>query len=211
MKIEKIFICHYSKLVDRRNLLEKQMRSFQMDPDWVLKFDKEELDKIQIEEEYPKIFKPMSFSDNRVIRMTEVSLALKHKFALEQAVINNYSNIMVFEDDVLLVKNFSNILDSYLSQLPSDYDIFWIGSCCNLHINKTSIDKFVYESTGSRCTHAYIISRSACEKILEYFNEICEPIDFFFNKAINNLKLKNYWAEPEIVSQNKNFKTSLNL
>jgi GR25 family glycosyltransferase involved in LPS biosynthesis len=179
--------------------------------EWVIEFDKEVLKKEELEKNYPKIFTPMSFSGNRILKMTEISLALKHKYVLEEVVKNNYQNVMVFEDDVLFGDNFSKVLDLYLKQLPFDYDFFWIGSCCNLHVENTRPDIFVYENNGSRCTHAYIISNQACKKILDYFNQICEPIDYFFNKAINNLRLKNYWAEPDIVSQNKNFETSLNL
>ncbi len=117
----------------------------------------------------------------------------------------------------------------YLSQLPEDYDIKFIGNGCNLHIpnNKIQQNKYIYFKNNIlidfqsniknwnvdwgtaivRCTDSYLISKKCANKILNYFNNIniensiYHPIDFWLNDIIKILNLNIYWAEPTIISQ----------
>jgi GR25 family glycosyltransferase involved in LPS biosynthesis len=43
---------------------------------------------------------------------------------------------IIFEDDVILSDNFTNILNNYITQLPENYDMLFIGDGANLHIEK---------------------------------------------------------------------------
>jgi|OM-RGC.v1.035158536 GR25 family glycosyltransferase involved in LPS biosynthesis len=40
---------------------------------------------------------------------------------------------LILEDDVILEYDFSNRLNQYVKQLPIVWDMFYIGSGCNLH------------------------------------------------------------------------------
>jgi UDP-glucose 4-epimerase len=117
----------------------------------------------------------------------------------------------------------------YLSQLPEDYDMLFIGNGCNLHIPNNIIqsNKYIYFKNNipidcqldiknwnvnwgigvARCTDSYLISKKCAQKILNYFNNIKvessinHPIDFWLNNIIKILNLNIYWAEPTIISQ----------
>jgi GR25 family glycosyltransferase involved in LPS biosynthesis len=208
MKIDKFYMCHYQKLTERREYVEKVLSTHNIEVNWVLDFDKEALDKESLSKTYPFLF---SNKNGRYLSLAEISLVLKHKYVFDDVVKNNYQNVVVFEDDIILVDDFNNKLNNYMEQLPSDYDILWIGTCCNLHANNISVDKNVYEvSHGSRCTHAYVISNSACRKINDIFDGVYQPIDWFFNSSIKTQNMRNFWAEPELSTQDLSFNSAIN-
>ena len=143
--------------------------------------------------------------------------------------INNSENVLIFEDDVILCENFTEKIMNYFSQMPSTYDMLFIGDGCNLHIDSILVNpstniyrKCLYPTqTGgggsARCTDSYIISLSCAKRIIEYIhnsNTINLPCDWWLNKVLLDLNSIVYWAEPTIVtqgSQNNMFESSLQL
>ena len=208
MNIDKYYICHYSKLSERKQYIESHIKKFNIELEWILSYDKEDIDWENLDKTYPKIYDIMS-EFMRKLSKPEISLLLKHLEIFREVIKNNYQNVVVFEYDIILDNDFNNKLDNYILQLPTDYDIFWIGSCCNLHAQLIA-NKNVYDATSSRCTHTYMISKKGCEKMLECLNELNHPIDWYFNYVIKQKKLKNYWAEPDLAKQDLSFESYIN-
>lgn len=201
-------MCHYQKLVDRKKYVEEVVAKFNINLNWILQYDKEELD----ETELTKIF-PFLFSDKngRKLSLAEISLVMKHYSAFKDTVEKGYNNVVVFEDDIILVEDFDKKLDKYLNQLPDDYDILWIGTCCNLHVPQYNPHIHVYSTQhGSRCTHAYLISQGGCKKLIDHFHTIYQPIDWYFNSSVKELNMKNFWAEPALSTQELSFESAIN-
>lgn len=132
---------------------------------------------------------------------------------------------MIFEDDVILCDNFIDKLNNYISQLPADYDMLFIGDGCNLHIenhklipNVNIYEKCLYPTRwggdgASKCSDSYIITKVCANKLCKYMLKdiIKLPIDWWLNVAARYNNFKVYWAEPTIVTQgtqNGTFKTS---
>ena len=209
MKIDQYYICHYTKLSDRKSYIESHISKFNINLNWIYEFDKEDIDFQSITNQYPIINTPNLF--NRVLKQSEISLILKHIKIFQDVIDKGYKNVVVFEDDIILDDDFLSKLEDYTNQLPNTYDILWIGSCCDLHITNLISGTNIYRSNSSRCTHGYLISVEGCKKMLSIIHKINLPIDWFFNYAITNLKLENYWAEPDIVRQNSNFESAIQL
>jgi GR25 family glycosyltransferase involved in LPS biosynthesis len=140
----------------------------------------------------------------------------------KRIVESNNEFSLILEDDVILYENFKIKLNKYLQELPKDYDMFFIGSCCNLKILPKMIkeNKHVYlkcnEVVKQWCQGAtkgldsYFVSKSCAKKLTNYFdskyyknnkNKINKNTDFLLNDVIRELNLKVYWAEPAIVKQ----------
>lgn len=207
MKIDKYYMCHYTKLSDRKDYAKDQIDRHNIDAKWITEFDKEDIDYDSLKNEYPTLLEYSNIF-NRKIRKSEISLCLKHISIFKDVILNNYQNVVVFEDDIILVDDFTNKLSEYMTQLPDDYDVLWIGSCCNLHA-KYENDKNIYKSNSSRCTHAYLISNSGCRKMISQLKYLNHPIDWYFNFVISKLQMNNFWAEPDLASQNVKFDTSI--
>lgn len=205
----KIFVVHYSKLTNRKEHIIQEFNNHGItDYVFIENFDKDAI----TDDECPE------FSREYVTtRRTELSLHLKHLYLYRLIVANNYDNVLVFEDDVVLSTGFMDKLAIYMTQLPSDYDMLFIGDGCNLHIpvNQLIPNQYIYEKClhetswggngATRCCDSYIIHQRCAKKICDYVTglttKIDLPLDWWLNEVARDLALKVYWAEPTIVTQ----------
>ena len=63
---------------------------------------------------------------NTKISIGEAGCYLSHMFCLHDSIINNYDNIIIFEDDIILHKDFHNIFEKYMTE--NIFDIFMLGA-----------------------------------------------------------------------------------
>jgi len=212
----KIFVLHYSKLVERKkNILEQFSKHNITNFEFVEKYDKNEIDDNNI--------------NKFIINYDKATMSLFLKFIYSiREIVNKYNFALILEDDVILSENFSDFLFKYIEELPNDYDLLFIGDGANFHIEKDIIkpDKFIYKkclnSTQwggdgcTRCCDSFLINKKCAIKILDYFYRIEDktksPFDLWLNEVARYFNLIVYWAEPTIVSQgseNGIFKSSL--
>ena len=206
--VDKIYITHWSKLKERRELLlchleEKKIHNFE----FIEIYDIENWLIDEIKKEYPLIFGPNI--NGIYLKYSEISLALKHCYIIKDALKNNYSSIMIFEDDVRLNDFFIEDYNNYVNQLPNDWDLFFFGTCCDLHINNTSEKINVYKTNKSRCCHAYSINNSGIIKLEKKLSLINNAIDWYYNYIISELKLNTFWSEPAIAFQSNEFSSTI--
>ena len=207
LNIDRVYICHWSKLKERKIQLIDHLKDMQiLEYQWVENYDKNTWNIDQIKMEYPKVF-GLNPKD-RFLKHSEISLVLKHCWIIKDAFENNYDSVLIFEDDIVLQDDFVSKFNSYKEQLPKDWDLCWVGSCCNLH-SITSPGINVYKENGSRCTHAYMISKSCISKIINYINLVNDGSDWYYNFLITTFNLNNYWFEPSLASQNSLYETTI--
>lgn len=211
----KIFVLHYSKLTQRKEfILEQFERHGITNYEFIEKFDKDEI----TDDDCPE------FGKNYVThRRKELSLHLKHLYVyrlMEDNISGDDEDVLVFEDDVVLSPDFMNKLKEYMTQLPNDYDMLFIGDGCNLHIPKymQAPHQYIYKKClhetawggngAARCTDSYVIHKRCAKKICDYVANLkskIEPtnggVDWWLNDVARDLSLNVYWAEPTIVTQ----------
>lgn len=213
LNVDQIYICHYKKLKERKESILDQFKEEKIYRyEFVENFDKTNWNIEEIEKEYPKVFKEWkrgldSYDENS--QNSERSLALKHAFILKDIFKKQYQATLILEDDVTLCDDFVNYCNLFMSQLPNDWDIAWVGSCLNLHEPSVE-DKYVYKTNrGSRCTHAFLVSKSMVNKVIDCVSDINLPSDHFYNYLIEKFKLNNYWFEPSLAIQSLDFCSSI--
>jgi len=200
----KIFVIHYKKLHNRKQFILEQFKKYNICDYEFIEIDRDELHNHNIS----------MFQEN--FNNSQVAISLSHFYAYKQ-ISDNYDNGLIFEDDVVLCNNFTDILNKYMIQLPKDYDMLFIGDGCNLHIennklipNQNIYEKCLYPTSwggdgASRCCDSYIISKKCANKLCEYINnleyKISLAIDWWLNVAARDNIFKVYWAEPTIVTQ----------
>ena len=204
----RIFVLHYSKLTHRKKHVLNQFKKNGIEEfEFIEHFDKDEI----TDDECPE------FDKNYITdRRSELSLHLKHFYIYKLMITENIDEALIFEDDVVLSDDFINKLTEYMTQLPKNYDMLFIGDGCRLHIPTTQLipNKYIYEKCvditndsggATRCTDSYIIHNRCARKICDYTsnltNNIKLPIDWWLNIAARDNNLKIYWAEPTIVTQ----------
>lgn len=200
----KVFVIHYKKLSDRKDSILQQFIKHNITDYEFIEVDRDELQEQNIS----------MFEEN--YSNTQIAILLSHFCAYER-ISSSYGNGLIFEDDVLLDDSFMDIFNKYITQLPEDYDMLFIGDGCNLHIEKDKLvsDKNIYEKClyptwwggdgASRCCDSYVVSKKCAEKLCEYINNLTYkinlPIDWWLNVAARDNKFKVYWAEPTIATQ----------
>ena len=213
----KIFVVHYKKLVDRKqNILDQFEKHNITDYEFV------EIDRDEIEDSELTLFHEEHLSKGKI------AVLLSHFYAYKQ-ISENYDNGLIFEDDAILNDNFPELLNTYMNQLPENYDLLFIGDGKNLHISNDRIvpEQYIYEKSifttecdgygAARFSDSYIVNKKCAIELCDHINTFPEQIDvtidWWINVACNTKKFKVYWAEPTIVmqgSKNGIFESSLN-
>jgi len=196
----KIFVLHYSKLVDRKKSILEQFEKHNItDYEFIELFDKD-----AILDVYKSLFTPQ-------YKLNMLSLFLKHLWVYKE-IENKYDCALILEDDVILADNFIETFDKYMAELPADFDMLFIGNGCNLHMNDIT-DKCIYEKClyptswggdgAARCSDSYVVNKKCAIKLSEYISKskINVGIDWWINIAARDNNFKVYWSEPTIVTQ----------
>jgi glycosyl transferase family 25 len=212
----KIFTVHYKKLTERKKHIENQLsniKNLEINHEFVEQFDRDNLN-----ENDTKIF-------NGYKDMANIAICLSHFYCYQQ-ICEKYDYALIFEDDVILSKDFSEKIKIYIEEIPEDWDMLFIGDGCNLHYHNTIAGKNIYlkdnelkyindDSKGAtRCADSYLVNKKCAIKLCNYIknlNKINRPVDFWLNTAIKENNFIVYWAEPTIVTQgtqNGMFKSS---
>ena len=200
----KVFITHYTKLINRKNHIINELNKNSItNYEFIEYFDKELLTKEELSR----------FKD---INEGTISLMLKHLYIYKE-ISEKYDYALIFEDDIILEDNFIKKLNMYMTQLPENFDMLFIGNGCNLHIEQNKIEshKYIYEKClyptswggdgATRCLDSYIVSKKCAIKICDYIDNLNSkinlPIDWLLNIIAREKNLYVYWAEPTIVTQ----------
>ena len=218
INVDKIYVCHWNKLVDRKEILYQQFLKYEIENEieYVEDFDVEDLDTCLYNDYYKSINSYNSIM-RRYNKKSEISLFYKHIKILEMFEKSNYDSILVLEDDAFFTEDILDI-NKYLSELPIDYDICWVGSCCDLKSSNININQHVYKENGSRCTHGFILNRRIFNKVIVFDDVPICVADAYYNHLIddgrysprkNGIRLNNYWMEPPVILQNKMFDTTI--
>lgn len=189
----KIFVVHYDKLVGRKTNMLSQLKQLNLECEFVSNYGKDTLT-----DEDKKPFKNLSDG--------EISLTLHH-IECFKIVAEKYDYALILEDDAILHKKFSTILDCYIKLLPDNWDMLFIGNGSKLHVNSKLIipGKYIYKMNSTRCMDSYLISNKCAKLILQRLNQpnytIISPVDWWLNHVIKNNNFNVYWSEPTIVKQ----------
>jgi len=83
---------------------------------------------------------------DKCMKKSMMSLMNKH-FYVYKLISEKYEKALILEDDVILNDNFIENLNNYMTQLPENFDMLFIGDGCNLHIEKDKLipNKNIYE------------------------------------------------------------------
>ena len=148
--------------------------------------------------------------------------ALSHRSVWEDAIKNRYDNIAIFEDDAILDDDFNAKFRQGWEQLPTDYDIFYLGCdamCDSTHASSRVFTAFrsakspedvnqnLRSVDGSVGLHGYIMS-GKCAKILTD-TVIDTHIDLQIGGWIKKFNIKAFSINPVIVTTNETGDSSI--
>jgi GR25 family glycosyltransferase involved in LPS biosynthesis len=158
-----------------------------------------------------------------------IGCALSHLKTWKTFLQSNEDYCIIFEDDILLKKNFVKRFKRALKCTPDDYDILYLGSFGgNSESNFFSIifdflqmsslkynviNKYISKPKVALGAHAYVLSRKGVKKLIELLdNNIDNHIDYCIQNLASKELLTTYTVNPRLAYQTStNTTNSLNV
>jgi GR25 family glycosyltransferase involved in LPS biosynthesis len=181
--INKIYVINLKSDKIRRNYIKILMEKYNINFELII------VPKIT-QEEYNTI-------ENIKISMSELGCSISHLYCLNNAIKNNYENIIIFEDDIILHKNFHELFENIFSK--QKYDLLMLGAAdfgfsqtnYKLVDNVNKIYKPDLNTTYLYGSHASYYSLNAAKYVFEILSK---NITFFDNNFIRFFKKFNNTA-----------------
>jgi GR25 family glycosyltransferase involved in LPS biosynthesis len=161
----------------------------------------------ELESNHPDILK--YFVNNHKLIDGQIGCALSHIKIWQDAIKNNYENIIIFEDDAIIPEDFWRKFNNAYNELPKDWDMLLLG-CCTCTGNTTNNTNLIKaNSKGNWCTTSYLININYLKKLIERINKkkISVGIDNYLRKDYHNDSI--YIPSPPFILQNKTVKSDI--
>lgn len=192
--IDKVYVLSVKSFSDRIEHMREELQKHSIEFEFVFDFDVPD-----IKEEDLSVFSPSN------MEIQHKSLVLKNISVWKKMVKNNFSNILVLEDDAILSDDFRDRLAEILEakkNLESGHLIFLGGA-------DTKIPEGFFEYPDPlvprRMTTAdgYIIDIDLAKKRLQWLqkNKVVLPADGLMCKIDEDLEVLHYWPKKAIVQQ----------
>lgn len=123
------------------------------------------------------IYNPTQLSDG------QYACALSHLGVMQMAKAQNLNNILIFEDDVVLSNNISEVFEKNIKSVPDDWIMLYLGGS---HLNGTvHVEHDVYRMNASLTTHAYalkgVVLDALANNIENWFTTWPQPLDVYYS------------------------------
>lgn len=199
----KVFVLHVEKgYEERKKHIEAQMKLHNIDFEYMLDGDIPNLNEALLDN---------YFINNMKSPTAATSVATKHLFVYKKILEENLDNALIFEDDVLLHKNFNHIFNKTIRELQNlklnDKEAIMISyeNSGLEYLSKTEIKSsyYLYPKKDTRCAAAYYINKQAAKTFISIatHQKIELTIDWWHSYLAKENLLTVYWCFPTIVEQ----------
>ncbi|MBN1224776.1 MAG: glycosyltransferase family 25 protein, partial [Candidatus Aminicenantes bacterium] len=115
-----------------------------------------------------------------------VGCALSHISVWREVVTKGIPESLVFEDDILLSRNFKTLLLQRWPMFPGDRDLVFLG--CWHRRKPVAVNRYVVEPVKIFRTHAYALSRQGAEILLKYVFPLRVQLDAYMSAMFSSLR-----------------------
>ena len=167
---------------------------------------KNKLDNLNIQFELFKAIDGHKLNNCKLLRVGNkgaVGCKMSHMTILRNAKKNNYSKILILEDDIYFWKTFNEQFDSLYKELMTknkSWKVLYLGGCAHDPLPKTNNNIWEIGSARLYGSQAIGFDNSIYDTILQYENDR-RPYDDILAESINR---HNYIFRPYLIYQNVN-------
>ena len=184
-----IYIINLREDIIRRNYIRVIMEKMNINYELVI------VERIQ-EEDYQSI-------KNHALKIITKSMFgcyLSHMWCLKDAINNDYSKFIIFEDDIIFHKNFHLLFEEIIEK-NEDIDILRLGSC-DFHFkeNIKTLRDNIYIPVQSACgTHGILFTKSYAQILFNYKLQNIQEYDTDLTKIGEYYKKRHVICFPNLV------------
>jgi glycosyl transferase family 25 len=197
LPIDGILIINPRDFLDRRESIERQLRSLGLTYEFIHTYDASDLDPITIERyfrhPYPNI--------------ANQSCCMKHLAALCLVVERKWERALILEDDVILAPDFIQGVRDAVREASAFTrpHVLFIGSGGNFYTPKSMRvpGQRLYKAPKGRFADSYILGADTARLRVEWIEQhgISGAIDVHFDASDPKLGIEWYWLEDPVVEQ----------
>jgi GR25 family glycosyltransferase involved in LPS biosynthesis len=138
----------------------------------------EQFDKIGLDVEFFPAIDKLTIKNSSRITDGQLACLSSHYNIIKKAKHNDFSKILIFEDDVILSDKLMDIFQKNIDTVPKDWKMLYFGGN---HLNGLEkITNNVYKMISSLTTHAYAVRSELYDEILNRL-QYCEyPVDVYY-------------------------------
>lgn len=232
---DKIYVVTIPRATDRHELVRKQLNGVNFE--FFYGADKQQF---TLDEAISKgVYSPeRTRKENRyfpVLKHGEVACSWSHVKLYQQIISSGFQRVLIFEDDVVVIQQQIDKLESIINELPSDWELLYFGYNKHYEINaKTKLKGLFYKVVGSLrltpwsarmyshyyakpysehlmhagfhdYTHAYAVTLAGAQKLLKFQTPIGFAADTMLAYAIMKEVVSAYISVPILFDQEGSF------
>lgn len=193
-KIDKVYVVHYTPLVERRNyMLNFFNRNNITNYEFRSLYQRE-----QLTEELCK--KSYKLHNTVTMKPAVVCITLEHIEIYKNIIQNDFNNwCLILEDDSIFNNDFIEKINFFMDNVPADAEYLDINDYkfdyksfdYSSHID---LNKLWEPNQATRTTCSYLIKKSACLKLLKTIIPFKHAIDHELNEQVKIHDIKLYWS-----------------
>ncbi|CAG8548015.1 10214_t:CDS:1, partial [Racocetra fulgida] len=131
---------------------------------------------------------------------------LSHYLIYKEIIDKGYDSALILEDDVDFELNITAIMTDIHHDLPPSWETLYIGSCFESmgeQVGKGSSVHRLYKSVAPMCLHAYAVSYSGAQKLLELLDPEVPlgTVDYSLSEVVRYGKVSSYSVHPQPIVQ----------
>lgn len=137
------------------------------------------------------------------IKEGAVGCSLSHLYIMKMAKQLGLSNYLVLEDDVKFIDNFIEIFPHIMNQVPSDWDMLYLGG---QHIHGRNIQRVtenIYKCEYTLTTHSFAVKNTVYDLFIDKLIDITKPCDVHFAEEHKNINA--YVCIPHLTWQRQGY------
>lgn len=125
---------------------------------------------------------------------------MSHYFILQEAILNGYKRLTIFEDDIILVNDFKEKFEEGIKQVPDKWQMLYLGYYERTGKGKIQVSENITIPKNTWGTHAYMVQNNGIKIMYDNLQTIRTHIDIQINEDIVP-KMYSYCISPAICHQ----------
>lgn len=197
LPIDGILIINPKNFVERRESIERQLRSLGLTYEFIHTYDACDLDPPTTQRYFRQPYPNLGHQ----------SCAMKHLAAMRLVAERQWHRALILEDDVILAPDFLQGVRDAISEASAitHPHVVYIGSGGNFYTPKSLRvpGQRLYKAAKGRFTDSYILGADTAKLRVEWMEQhgIAGAIDVHFDASDPKLGIEWYWLEDPVVEQ----------
>lgn len=137
------------------------------------------------------------------IKEGAVGCALSQFFAIKYAKQLNLRDFLLLEDDIEFHENINELFSEYISEVPFDWDMLYLGGQHFHGMNLQKVSEHVYKCEYTLAAHSVAFKHTVFDRFIDKLIDITKPCDIHY--AESHKEINAYVIIPHLTWQRESY------